>query len=222
VERQFRITRGCLEVALDCRQPLYLITKNALIVRDLDLLAEMARQRLVRVVISVTSLDQSLTRTLEPQTSAPAARLAAIESLAAQGIDVVVNVAPIVPGLTDHQVPGILRAVAAAGALAAGYTVLRLNGAVEAVFVDWLDRHRPHEKEKILDRVRALHDGQLYDHRFGDRMRGSGVMAEAIRTTFRTFARRYGIDRVVEPLRTDLFRRPSPDTESGLRQLRMF
>lgn len=221
-ERKFRITRGCLQVAMDCRQPMYLITKNAMVTRDLELLGDLADQGLVRVVFSVTSHDQSLIRVMEPQTSSPAARLRAIEELSRRGIPVAVNVAPIIPGLNDHEVPEILRAAAGSGALAASYTVLRLDGAVKTVFLDWLQRHFPDRRDKIMDRVRALHDGNLHDRRMGKRMRGTGVWAEAIRTTFKTFSRRYGLDNRLEPVRTDLFMRPSLTSTADPQQLRLF
>ncbi len=214
-EREFEITRGCLHVALQCHQPVFLITKNAMVTRDLDLLRELASHNLVRVAISVTSLDQSLTRIMEPRTSSPAARLAAIGELSNNGVPTVVMVAPIIPGLTDSEVPEILRAVADAGAVAANYTIVRLNGAVEPVFEDWLDRHFPLRKIKVLERVAALHGGQLSDSRFGARMRGRGVLAEVIRATFKTFAKKHGLDRPVEPLETSLFRRPERDARQG-------
>ncbi len=217
-ERKFGITRGCLQVAVECGQPLYLITKNAMITRDLEWLGELADHNLVRVVISVTSLDQSLVRVMEPRTSSPAARLAAIKQLADRGVVAAVNVSPIIPGLTDSEIPAILQAAAEAGAQAASYTVLRLNGAVEPVFSEWLDRHRPGHKQKILNGIRALHDGQLADRRFGKRMSGSGVLAQNIRSTFKTFARKFGLDGPVNPLETGLFRRP----DANPRQKRLF
>ncbi len=217
-ERKFEITRGCLQVAVDCRQPLYLITKNALIARDLDLVGELADCNLVRVVISVTSLDQSLIRQMEPRTSSPASRLATIEKLADRGVPVAVNVAPIIPGLNDSEIPAILKASAEAGARAASYIVLRLGGAVEPVFRDWLQQHRPDQMQKVLNGVRAMHDGQLADSRFGVRMSGQGALAENIRTTFKTFARHYGLDARPVDLDTEQFRRPDPDP----RQQRLF
>jgi DNA repair photolyase len=215
-ERQFRITRGCLEVALECRQPLYIITKNAMVRRDLDLFAALADANLVRVLLSVTSLDQSLTRVLEPRTSAPAARLNAISELSKRGVPVVAMVAPIIPGLTDVEVPAILKAVADAGALAAMYTVVRLNGNVAPVFVDWLDRHFPDRKAAVLSRVGSLHGGKINDTRWGIRQRGDGVMADAISTTFKAFRRRYGLDRELPPLDSTSFRPPRRDSQQGL------
>jgi len=193
-ERKFRLTQQCLEVALEARQPVSIITKNALVARDLDLLREMAAQRLIRVNISITTLDTVLARTMEPRTSSPAARLRAMESLSAAGVPVHAMVAPIIPGLNDSEIPAILQAVSAAGGHGAGMTVLRLPLSVLPVFRDWLARTHPHLQDKIESRIRACRGGKLNSSTFGDRMRGEGEFAEQIRKTFQVFRKRHGLD----------------------------
>ena len=210
-ERKFEITRDCLQVAAACRQPLFLITKNAMVLRDEEILAEMASRNLVNVVISITSLDASLIRIMEPRTSSPAARLKAVERLSARGIPVMVNVAPIIPGLNDEEVPSILRAVADVGAKAASYIILRLNGPVEPIFMDWVERHFPARRERIENAIRSMREGKLASSEFFDRMKGTGVLAETIRDTFKKFASHYGLADKVQPLATDLFERPTGD-----------
>ncbi len=193
-ERQFRLTRGCLEVAVEARQPLGLITKNALILRDLDLLRDLAADNLVHVTLSITTLDAALASVLEPRTSTPAARLRAVTALTEAGVPVRVFVAPVIPGLTDSEMPAILAAAKAAGARAAGYTLLRLPLTVAPVFHEWLARERPDMRDKIEGRIRETHGGQLTGPRFGVRMGGTGEMANQIRELFRLFARKHGLD----------------------------
>ena len=210
-EGKFEVTRQCLNVALDFRHPLNVITKNRLICRDLDLLSELAHFGLVHVTISVTSLDQSLTRIMEPRTSAPAARLRAIRELAQHSVPVSVMVAPIIPGLNDEEVPAILRAVAEAGAASAGFVPIRLPLTVVPIFCDWLGEHFPDRKQKVLNRIRSLRGGELNDTAFGRRMRGEGFWADQFRQLFTTFCRQYGLGMLRpgqsrRPLRTDLFR----------------
>lgn len=218
-EREFEVTRGCLEVALDARQPLGIITKNALVLRDIDLLEEMARHNLVCVNLSITSLDQKLTRLMEPRTSSPEARLAAVEELAAAGIPVNVMVAPIVPGLNDTEIPAILEAVSQRGAVSAGYTLLRLPHAVKEIFVDWLEEHLPEHAQRVRSRIEACRGGELTDSRWGSRMRGEGVIAATIAKTFALFQHRYGLEQRKVKLDTSQFRGPC---ENGKSQLRMF
>lgn len=218
VERKLRLTRPCLEVARDARQPIGIVTKNALVTRDVDVLVEMARHNTVTVAITVTSLDQSLTRVLEPRTSAPTARLGAIAALAEAGVPTHVMVAPIIPGLNDCEVPAILEAAKDAGASSASYVLLRLPLAVRPIFLDWLERHRPLAKAKIAGLITATRDGQLNDSRFGSRMRGSGAIAEQIRQTFEIFSRKLGFNQQISPLDTTQFRRPELDAD----QLRLF
>ncbi|MFM7057794.1 MAG: PA0069 family radical SAM protein [Planctomycetota bacterium] len=208
IERQLRLTRHCLEVALEARQPVSLITKNAMIVRDLDLLSELAAQGLCRVALSVNSLDQSLARVLEPACSAPAARIEAIRTLSSAGVPVHVMAAPIIPGLNDSEFPGVLQAAAAAGAMSAGYIMVRLPLAVEPIFLEWLRTHRPLEADKVESRLRLVRGGKLSQSEFHDRMRGSGDYADHVGTLFSLQRKRCGLASQLPPLRTDLFRPP--------------
>lgn len=215
-ERQFRVTRGCLEVCAEFRQPIAIITKNHLVTRDRDLLADLARDQCAAVYVSVTTLDTALAGKLEPRASRPAARLRAIRELADAGIPVGVMVAPILPGLTDHEMPAILDAAAAAGAKRAGYVVLRLPYAVKDVFLQWLDDHEPTKKARILARVRELRGGRLNVSEWGARLKGEGIFAEQIRELFHVTARRAGLNQERLPLSTTHFRR------SGGQQLTLF
>lgn len=194
VEREMKVTRSCLEVLLEFRNPTALITKNHLITRDLDLLREMAAYDGVGVSISITSLRNEIQRVMEPRTSIPARRLAAVETLARAGVRVNVMVAPVVPGLTDHEIPAILKAAHDAGANSAGYITLRLPYAVKELFERWLERHFPERKDKVLNRVRELRDGKLYDPTFGVRMRGEGVFADQIEALFDASVRKLGMN----------------------------
>jgi DNA repair photolyase len=207
-ERYFRLTRACLEVLAEFRQPVGIITKNFLVTRDLDLLAELARWQCVSVNISVTTLDADLAGKLEPRAARPEHRLRAIRLLAEAGVPVNVLVAPVIPGLTEHELPGILAAAAAAGARRAGYVLLRLPYAVKDIFLQWLDDHEPGKKERVLSRLRDLRGGKLYDATFGTRMRGEGIFAEQIRRMFEVAARRSGLNREETVLSTAHFRRP--------------
>ena len=207
-ERYFRLTRRCLEVLVEFRQPVGIITKNFLVTRDLDLLAELARWSCVSVSVSVTTLDTDLAGKLEPRAARPEHRLRAIRLLAAAGVPVNVLVAPVIPGLTDHELPAILAAAAEAGARRAGFVVLRLPYAVKDVFLQWLDDHEPGKKARVLSRIRDLRGGKLYDATFGDRMRGQGIFAEQIRQMFEVNARRAGLNREEFSLSTEHFRRP--------------
>jgi DNA repair photolyase len=193
VERKLRITRGCLEVLAKFRNPVAIITKNRLVTRDIDLLGELARHNASAVNVSVTSLDPELQRVLEPRTSSPAARLEAIAALHGAGIPVGVMVAPIIPGLTDHEVPRIVEACAKAGAQFAGYTIVRLPWAIAPLFEHWLDEHFPDKKEKVLERIRHIRGGKINDARWGFRTKGEGIFAEQIRSMFEVSCRRYGI-----------------------------
>jgi DNA repair photolyase len=207
-ERRLEITRRCLAVLAEFRNPVAVITKNELVTRDIDILQELAAHQAVVVTLSITTLDPEVARRMEPRASHPRDRLKAIERLAAAGIPVGVNVAPVVPAITDHEMPKILEAAAAAGATRAGYTVMRLPGAVAGLFEAWLAEHFPDRKDKVLNRVRELRGGELYDPRFGSRMKGEGLFAEQIRATFQTFKRRYGLDRPSPELSTAAFRVP--------------
>jgi DNA repair photolyase len=194
VERRLRVTRGCLEVLVEFRNPVAVITKNHLVTRDIDLLGELARFDAVVVNLSVTTLDESLQRVMEPRTSTPRRRLQAIESLAAAGIPVGVMVAPVIPGLTDHELPTILAAAAEHGARLASFIPLRLPGAVAALFESWLETHFADRKEKVLGRIREIRSGRLNDPEFGSRMRGTGEYADQLRALFRSSCRRLGLN----------------------------
>jgi len=207
IERKLRITRGCLEVLGQFRNPVAIITKNRLVTRDVDLLRELASYNAVAVNISVTSLDPNLQRVLEPRTSPPTARLETIEQLRAAGIPVGVMVAPIIPGLTDHEVPKILEACAEAGAQFAGYTIVRLPWAVAPLFEHWLEEHFPDRKEKVLGRIRHLRgNDRLNNSQWHTRMTGEGVFAEQIASLFEVGCRRAAIGERVK-LSTAAFRR---------------
>jgi DNA repair photolyase len=217
-EREFRLTRQLLEVALEARQPMGIITKNALVTRDLDLLREMSSRRLVQVNLSITTLDAELARTMEPRTSTPTAKLKAIRTLADAGIPVRVMVAPIIPGLTDSHIPAVLKAVAEAGAQAAGYTMLRLPLSVKPVFLEWLQRTQPDSRQRIESAIRSTRDGALNSSQFGKRMAGSGPRADQIKQIFRTFAKKYGLDRKLPEYDFEQFCPPLSHTG----QLRLF
>jgi DNA repair photolyase len=207
VERKLKLTRRCLEVLAEFRNPVFIVTKNQLVTRDIDLLSELAKHRAVAVWLSITTLDSELRKIMEPRTSPPSARLAALRELAAAGISVGVNVAPIIPGLTDHEIPAILKAAAAAGATSAGYTVVRLPHAVAPLFEKWLETHFPDRKEKVLNRLRAMHGGKLYDSQWGKRMGGEGIFAEQIAQMFDVARRKAGIPNDDIELSTASFRR---------------
>jgi DNA repair photolyase len=214
-EREFRLTRRCLEVAAEFKQPIALITKNALVLRDLDILAPMAAQGLAQANVSLTTLDGGLARSMEPRTSTPASRLKAIRELSGAGVPVRVFVAPVIPGLNDHEIPAILEAARDAGARAASYTMLRLPLTVAPVFLEWLDRCAPGRKEKVEGRIRGMRGGRLNSARFGDRMSGTGVMAGQIGSLFKVFARKCGLDGGLPPLDCSRFRRPGPRSGDG-------
>ncbi len=217
-ERHYRLTRGCLEVAAESFQPMTIITKNALILRDLDVLREMAGRSLIHAYLSITTLDAALARSMEPRTSTPAARLRAVEALSAAGIPVGVLVAPIIPGLTDPEIPAILAAAKQAGASWAGYTLLRLPLAVAPVFTEWLERTQPGKKDRVLGRVRDARGGKLNVSEFGARMSGSGARAGQISALFHLCARRHNLDGRLPALDSSQFRPPRPTTG----QLRLF
>ena len=189
-ESELQLTRQILEVAARARQPVSIVTKNALVARDLDLLKSMAKEDLVHVSISITSLDEPLLRRMEPRSSSAAARLRTISELVDGGIPTRALIAPIVPGLTDFELPALVNAVAEAGAMDARYTVLRLPGAVKQIFLDWLDRERPDDAARVRERIRQLRGGELHDQRFHHRMRGSGATADHLDRTFEVFRRR--------------------------------
>jgi DNA repair photolyase len=217
-ERTFQLTRQCLEVAWEARQPMCIVTKNALVTRDVDILAEMAAHRLVHVAISVTTREASLARVMEPRTSHPEARLRAIRELSAAGVPTAVMVAPVIPGLNDSEIPALLEVARESGAQAANYVLLRLPLTVRPVFLEWLERARPLERERIESRIQATREGAWNSAEFGRRMRGTGAIADQIRQTFHVFARRHGLDRKLPELDTSHFR--PPRSSSG--QLHLF
>ncbi|MBC7368816.1 MAG: PA0069 family radical SAM protein [Undibacterium sp.] len=213
-ERQFRITRGCLEVCAEFRQPISIVTKNALVARDLDVLTELARHQCTAVYVSVTSLDPELAGQLEPRASRPAARLRAIRELSAAGIPVGVMVAPVIPGLTDHELPAILAAAAGAGATRAGYIVVRLPHAVKEIFQQWLTDHAPGKSARVLDRIRQMRGGELNVSEWGKRLKGEGIFADQLRDLFNATARRAGLNQERHVLSTASFRRPGGEQMS--------
>lgn len=221
IERQRRITRGILEVLARYRHPVMITTKSALVVRDLDLLAPMAADRLVGVGISVTTLDTHLARRMEPRAAAPHRRLETITALTAAGVPVTVLTSPVIPFLTDAELESILAAAATAGARSAGYILLRLPLELKELFTDWLAAHAPGKARHVLNQLRDCRDGSLYVADFGSRMRGSGAYAELIAKRFRLACRKNGLndrDAAEKTLTTALFRPPARDA----RQLALF
>lgn len=216
-ERDFRLTRGCLEVAAECRQPVDVITKNALILRDLDLIGDMARSNLIHVFLSITTLEPQLARDMEPRTSIPAARLRAVQMLADAGVPVGVMVAPIIPGLNDAEVPAILKAARDAGAKVANYVLLRLPLTVEPVFQEWVERIQPLKAGKILSRVMRTRDGKMNSSAWGERMRGTGEIADQIRNMFGLFKSKLGLDQQLPAHNCELFK--PPVSKSGQQRL---
>jgi DNA repair photolyase len=214
IERRLQLTRRCLEVLVEFRNPVGIVTKNHLVTRDLDLLGQLAQLEAAAVFLSITTLDRELARLMEPRASQPEARLAAIEAVAQAGIPVGVMVAPVIPGLTDHEMPAIIEAAVQAGARFAGYTALRLPFAIKDMFESWLQQHFPEKKTKVLSRIRTLRGGRLNDSRFGSRMKGEGIFADLIKDAFALACRKAGIQERGSKLSTAAFRRPAG--EQGL------
>jgi DNA repair photolyase len=212
-ERRLRIARGLLEVLRETRHPVVVITKSDLVLRDLDLLVDLARERLAAVLVSITTLDPQLARRLEPRAAAPGRRLAAIEGLSGAGVPCGVLVSPVIPGLTDHEIEGILAAAVQAGARQAGHIILRLPMELAGLFQDWLEAHYPHRAGKVLSLLRQCRDGRLNDPRFGARMRGSGAIADLIAQRFALAVRRLGLGAPAEAwdLAADRFAPPASD-----------
>jgi DNA repair photolyase len=216
LERRLMVSRNVLAVLAECRHPLTIVTKSTLILRDLDLLQDLARDRLVSVMVSITSLDAGIKRTLEPRAAAALARLKVIEQLAAAGVQVGVLVAPVIPALTDHEMERILEAAQSAGASSAGYVLLRLPHEVKDLFREWLAEHYPDRAAHVMSVINQSRGGKDYRAEFGTRMVGTGVFAQLLRARFDIAARRLGFKDAKEryELRTDLFRPPLP-TGSG-------
>ena len=208
LEKRMRITRGCLEVFAEFRNPVAIITKNHLVTRDIDILQKLAEFNAIRVNVSVTTLDTKLASIMEPRTSMPEARLDAIRQLSRAGIPVNLMVAPVVPALTDHEMISIIGRAVDAGATSAAYTVMRLPYAVKDLFTQWIQTHFPDKSEKVLNRIRELRGGKLYDATWGSRMHGEGIFAEQMEKTFEVACRKYGIDKPRVDLSADSFRRP--------------
>jgi len=208
IERRLQLTRRCLAVLAEFRNPVAIVTKSQLVARDADLLGDLAKHDAAAVFLSITTLDADLAGTLEPRAARPAARLGAIAELHAAGVPVGVLVAPVIPGLNDSELPAILQAAARAGAAWAGYVTLRLPHGLGTLFEDWLTRHLPQRKEKVLGRIRDLRGGKLNDPNFGSRMRGQGPLAEVIHDLFALACRKAGIRGRGPQLSAQAFRRP--------------
>jgi DNA repair photolyase len=218
VERRYAITREVLTVLAEAKHPVTIVTKSDLILRDLDILTELAQQRLARVMISVTTLDQSLARKMEPRAPTAVKRLAALRQLSASGVPCGVLAAPMIPAINDSELEAILEESAAAGARSAGYVLLRLPLEIKALMEEWLAAHFPDRKDKVLKLVRETRGGRLYDSRFGLRQRGSGPYAELLAQRFRLACKKLGLNRDDWRLERGLFRKPAKDS----RQMDLF
>jgi len=210
LEKRLQVTRGVLAVLAECRHPVTIVTKSALVVRDLDLLQDLARDRLVSVMVSITSLDNEIKRTLEPRTASPQARLKVIEQLSSAGVPVGVLVAPVIPSLTDHEMEHILDAAKTAGASSAGYVLLRLPHEVKDLFREWLAEHYPDRAKHVMSLINQSRGGKDYQAEFGTRMVGTGVFAQLLRKRFDLAKRKFGLDDAEHrhELCTELFRPP--------------
>lgn len=208
IERDFRITREILEVLEEARHPVGIVTKSALVVRDIDVLARMARHGIVKVALSITTLDPKLARSMEPRASTPPKRLDAVRQLSEAGVPVQVMVAPIVPGLNDHEIEAILQAANGAGATEAGYVMLRLPLELKDIFREWLVTDHPDRAQRIMHILQTMHGGRDYTPAFGLRQRGSGPYAQQVAMRFRLALKRLGLNERRLKLRTDLFRPP--------------
>ena len=209
IERDWKITRRCIKLLAECRHPLFITTKSDRVLRDLDLLTEMARDRLVAVMISVTTLDPKVARTLEPRAAHPLRRVEAIRQLAAAGVPVVASISPIIPAITDHEIEAIVETTAAAGARDATFIPVRLPFEVAPLFRAWLEEHYPDRARKVMGIIRDIRGGRDNDPNFSTRMRGQGVWADLIRTRFIKARKRAGFSGERLTLRTDLFRPPA-------------
>jgi DNA repair photolyase len=220
VEADLRITRQCLEVMLEVGQPVTIITKSKLILRDLDLLRELARRNLMHVAISVTTLDHKLAAAMEPRAAAPKARIDVIRTLSHAGVPVMVMTAPIIPGLNDREIPDLLREASRAGAVGAGYVLLRLPHQIKAIFLEWLLRHFPDRAAKIESLIRQTREGEWYQSKYFERGRGTGPIAEQIRATFHLFRRKYKLEARLPELDRTQFQKPERRDAPG--QLGLF
>ncbi len=216
IEDRYRITRQILELMVEAQHPIVITTKSARVTRDIDLLAALARKRLTGVAISVTTLDGALARVLEPRASAPAKRLEAVRALSDAGIYVHVNIAPVIPAITDHELEAIADAAAEAGAKSISWIPLRLPHEVAPLFRDWLDVHYPDRAKKVMNILRDMRGGKDNDARFGSRMRGGGPWAELTRTRMKRLMRKYALGMDKWHVRSDLFMRPNADGQMSL------
>lgn len=209
IEKKYKITRQLLEILLEYKHPVSIITKNALILRDLDIIKELAKHNLIHVAISITSLDEKLRRVMEPRTASAKQRLKVIETLSENKVPVMAMTAPIIPGLNDIEIPDLLKSVSSAGALTAAYTIVRLNGALPVIFENWIRKHFPDRADKVLNKIKSVHGGKLNDSDFGRRMIGDGPIAEHVRQLFGISFKKYFKNPKLPKYNTSLFRRPS-------------
>lgn len=216
IEREWGVSRSVIEVLAETRHPLLVTTKSDRLLRDIDLLADMARDNLVGVAISVTTLDPAVARTLEPRAPHPRRRLAAIRALIDAGVPTQVNISPVIPAITDHEIEAIMAAAAGAGAIRASYILLRLPYEVAPLFRAWLAAHYPDRADKVMHMVQDIRGGRDNDPAFFSRMKGQGVWAQLIRTRMKRAAREHGLDRPFPPIRSDLFRPPERDGQMEL------
>ena len=217
-ERKLKVTRSIIEVLSRYDHPFSIITKSALVARDADLLGPMGKKGLVRVAVSITTLDRKLARAMEPRAATPDRRLAAVKALSEAGVSVLVGFAPVIPGLNDHELEAVLEAAAKAGATSAMYVALRLPLEIKDLFREWLEAERPDRAKRVMSLIRQMRRGRDYDPEWGKRMTGEGPIAELIASRFARAIARYGLDRPTSPLRLDLFKRPAPQTN----QLNLF
>ncbi|WP_447725069.1 PA0069 family radical SAM protein [Sphingomonas koreensis] len=215
IEAEWRVTRGCIEVLAECSHPLTITTKSDRVTRDIDLLAPMATKGLAAVMVSITSLDPKIARTVEPRAPHPERRLAAVAKLRAAGIPTYVSLSPVIPAITDHEIEHIMERAAEAGALGCFYLPVRLPHEVAPLFRAWLDEHFPDRAGKVMATIQSIRGGRDNDPDFHSRFRGQGPWAELLRTRFQIAARRYGLDKAYIPLRRDLFR-PPPGAQGEL------
>lgn len=216
LERELKITRSIVETLLECRHPMTLVTKNHLVTRDIDLYAALAQHQLIKVFVSITTLDRQLARKMEPRASTPAKRLAALQALSEAGVPTGVMVAPLIPGLNDHELEAIVEAAASAGAMEAERILLRLPLEITDLFQEWLIEHEPHRGLKIINQIKNLRDGKLNHAEFHQRFIGSGPYADIIRQRFEVVCRKFKLNQLDFDLRCDLFQRPQIDGQLSL------
>jgi DNA repair photolyase len=216
IEKKLKITRGCFEVLRDFRNPAAIVTKNFLVTRDIDIFQDMAKYDCIKVNMSLTTLDGDLARTMEPRASQPHLKLKAIEMFAKAGVPVGIMMGPIVPGLTDHEIPNVLKAASDAGAITAYHTILRLPWGVKDLFENWIHEHYPDKADRVLNRVKAMRNGKLYEADFATRMSGTGIFAEQIHQMFAMYKKKHGLDRKWRGLTTEHFKRDARSAQLNL------